>query len=667
MLWTQGAAAQQDADAVMRQAIAMAPFYLNQVQGYESDVFLKGSVRLGELPGELKQQYNTPARRRVADWVFLVESHNRVTFTAPNRYEQQVLSVSSTLPENMKPTEAVKLVTTNIYDPKSSDHISPLDPKAFSHYNFSHEGLRQESERLIHRIRIRPKKVADNVVSGIIDIVDGTWQVRSFDFRYTKPGGEQQFVALYEEVEPDVFLPSTYDMHMNMMLFGVKAFAHYESTSSYRNVSSSLRMPVEKTQAEKIPLEQTTLQVAVSDTLPFIPSLEESSPVAEVQVYESPAAVISVIPEPSSQTLSNNSQQAWDFFNFIPEYNFVDGFRIGDYISFERSFQENRHKMLFAPSIHYLVARKKIAWQMDAAFRFGLKTNTDSLSHIDFSLSGGDISADFSNEGESRLMNSLSSLLFGVNRIYFYRKKFIEVKNSLTLSSGISMGVNFLWVQRENLGNKTDFNFVRRPPAYNSPLDNYTLPDNTVRKFTFLLAYTPADDLPYPSFSFNYNLGEGKKGMFEYVEATLSQSTPIPQLNARIEYLLNGGYWIIAKGADYPDYKHFRANDWYMAGNSSLTAFHLLDNYVYATHRRWLQAHLEYNSTHLLFSRIPALANVNLSETIHLRTLQFPEWNHSEAGYSFSFGNLVRIGIYAALEEGSYDGIGFCVEIPMNR
>jgi ribulose bisphosphate carboxylase small subunit len=661
-------AAQQDADAVMRQAIAMAPFYLNQVQGYESDVFLKGSVRLGELPGELKQQYNTPAHRRVVDWVFLVESHNKVTFTAPNRYEQQILSVSSTLPENMKPTDAVKLVTTNIYDPKSSDHISPLDPKAFSHYNFSHEGVRQEAERLVHRIGIRPKKASDNVVSGIIDIVDGTWQVRSFDFRYTKPGGEQQFVAVYEEVEPDVFLPSTYDMHMNMMLFGVKAFAHYESTSSYRNVSSYLRTPTEKMPIEKMPVEPTTLPVAVSDTLPLVPSIEESSPVAEVQVYESPAAVISVIPEPSSPTLSNNPQQTWDFFNFIPEYNFVDGFRIGDYISFERFFQENRHRMLLAPSIHYLVARKKVAWQMDAAFRFGLKTNTSVLSHIDFSLSGGDVSADFSNEGESRLMNSLSSLLFGENRIRFYRKKYMEVKNNLTLSSGISLGTGFSWMQRENLENKTDFNFARHIPAHNSPFnDSSAMPDNTVRKLTLLLAYTPVDNLPYPSFSFNYNLGDSKKGMFEYVEATLSQSIRIPQQDARIEYLLNGGYWIIAKGADYPDYKHFRTNDWYMAGNSSLTAFHLLDNYVYATHRRWLQAHLEYNSTHLLFSRIPALADVDLSETIHLRTLQLAGWNHSEAGYSFSFGSLVRIGIYVALEEGSYDGIGFCVEIPMSH
>jgi ribulose bisphosphate carboxylase small subunit len=628
VLWAQGTAAQQDADSVMRQAIAMAPFYLNQVQGYESDVFLKGSVRFDELPGELKQRYNTSARRRVADWVFLVESHNRVTFTAPNRYEQQVLSVSSTLPENMKPTEAVKLVTINIYDPKSSDHISPLDTKAFSHYNFSHEGLRQEADRRIHRIRILPKKPSDDVVSGIIDIVDGTWQVRSFDFRYTKLGGEQQFVTLYEEVEPDVFLPSMYDMHMNMMLFGVKAFAHYESTSSYRNISSSLTMP-----AEKMPSKQATLQVTVS--------------------------------EPSSPTLSNNSQQTWDFFNCIPEYNFVDGFRIGDYISFERSFQEKRHRMILAPSIHYLTVRKKVAWQMDAAFRFGLKTTTDVLSHMEFSLSGGDVSTDFSKEGESQLMNSLSSLLFGVNRIRLYRKKYMEVKNGLTLSSGISLGVDFLWEQRENLENRTDFNLSRRTPAHNSPFNDFsTLPNNTVRKLTFLLAYIPSDDLPYPSFAFNYNLGEGKRGMYEYFETTLSQSIRIPQQDARIEYLLNGGYWIMAEGSDYPDFKHFRSNDWYMAGNSLLTAFHLLDNYVYATNRRWLQAHVAYTSTRLLLSRLP---NVELSETIYLRTLQLAEWNHTEAGYSSSFGKSARVGIYAALQKGSFEGLGFRIEIPLNR
>jgi hypothetical protein len=138
----------------------------------------------------------------------------------------------------------------------------------------------------------------------------------------------------------------------------------------------------------------------------------------------------------------------------------------------------------------------------------------------------------------------------------------------------------------------------------------------------------------------------------------------LPQEAGEVDYLINAGKFLHAEKNAYPDYKHFRSNDWYVAGNASLTAFHLLENYLYATNNRWLQAHLEFYSHNLLLSRLPF---VELSEGLHLRTLQLRGWNHSEAGYSVTFAGKARVGVYVALREKEYYGTSFSIELPLNR
>ena len=87
--------------AIMRKAIGMAPFYLHQIEKYESSIYVKGSVKVEKIPRLMTFGSNGKKLKSLTNKLFLIESQNEVSFTSPNRYEQKVLAFSSTLPTDL--------------------------------------------------------------------------------------------------------------------------------------------------------------------------------------------------------------------------------------------------------------------------------------------------------------------------------------------------------------------------------------------------------------------------------------------------------------------------------------------------------------------------------------------------------------------------------------
>jgi hypothetical protein len=121
----------------------------------------------------------------------------------------------------------------------------------------------------------------------------------------------------------------------------------------------------------------------------------------------------------------------------------------------------------------------------------------------------------------------------------------------------------------------------------------------------------------------------------------------------------------LSAGQTYlPDFKHFRTNEMFLAGKSLNNSF-LMDNYRYATNNKWMQAHVAYISDYLLLKQIPFMQGYLFNESLHLRTLQLPHLNYTEAGYSIGFGNLGRVGVFAGFDGLKYEHVGFTVTVPL--
>ncbi|HOW41899.1 MAG TPA: DUF5686 family protein, partial [Bacteroidales bacterium] len=89
---------------IMRKAIGMAPYHLNQINSYKAEVYIKGNLVINRIPRIIKRSIKmdsdgdaiTEAASIKEGEVYLLESFNEIEFTAPATYRQRVISVNST-------------------------------------------------------------------------------------------------------------------------------------------------------------------------------------------------------------------------------------------------------------------------------------------------------------------------------------------------------------------------------------------------------------------------------------------------------------------------------------------------------------------------------------------------------------------------------------------
>ena len=138
------ATGEDPAYGIMRKAIGMAPYYLNCVKHYKSEVYLKGSMIIQKIPGLIKslikkaekEEGNDNIKVREGD-VYVMESYDEVEFTSPDTYVKKVVSFNSTFPSTDKEVSPMDLIDASFYSPKPMGAaISPLSPQAFSYYKF---------------------------------------------------------------------------------------------------------------------------------------------------------------------------------------------------------------------------------------------------------------------------------------------------------------------------------------------------------------------------------------------------------------------------------------------------------------------------------------------------------------------------------------------------
>ena len=729
--------------AIMRKAIGMAPFYLHQIEKYESSIYVKGSVKVEKIPRLMTFGENGKKLKNLTNKLFLIESQNEVSFTSPNRYEQKVLAFSSTLPADIDAGQVMSVMTANIYDPNAFGRISPLAPGAFSYYKFALEGISMEGEHMINKIRVQPKKNNPKLVSGWLYIIENSWNVQSADLSATELGVTIRFTATYNEVKPSAFLPTAYDIDMKVDAMGVKATGKYYSSVQYKTVELSgatqavrqksqeqlntlaakeelsnreaykmAKLMKETTEPEETKKERKSLEINpgnanIKVTVDTLAGTRDSSywetirkqplkkdEIVSYQVRDSLKTKMETLR--SKDSLQNRTPAYWigklitgesfplnkkvqfgysGLLKACPQYNFVDGFWLGQQFTLRTSFTESR-VLTVSPSLYYTTAGKNINWQIDGSYQYA------PMRRGNISLSGGQTTADYNGESGTLLtINSITSLFFGKNPVKFYKKKYVSLSNTVELANGLPLTTAVSYEKRNALRNRQSYNFFGNTPSSNLPNGQVIpMPDNSAMKINIQLAYTPQYHYwkhrgkkmyvysDYPTFSLQYetgiSTGSKESASFNKLEGSISQTIKINEFN-RIGYTVNGGKFLSDKRVYFPDFKHFETNELFISGSSQDNSFSLFDNYIYSTDKQWLEAHLNYTSDYLLFKRLPFLQTYMFNEALHVRTLWIPGKNYAEFGYSLGFSNIARIGVFVGLAKGKYDAVGFTISLPV--
>lgn len=229
-------AGQEDpAYTIMRKAIAKAPYHINQLEDYTARVYMKGTGRLKDYPWIARRALEKEGIDK--DRVFITESVSDIHYQRPNTYNQNVISIRSDGNDNN--TSPNVYIFGSFYNPTIAETVSPLSPRAFSYYHFEYLGTFTDRDYSVSRIRVTPRAKGDNVVEGIISIVEDSWCIHSLDLITTKYGVRIGVQQIYEPVAADqgvaAWLPVSHHFNVNGKFFGFEFEYHYLATvSDYR-------------------------------------------------------------------------------------------------------------------------------------------------------------------------------------------------------------------------------------------------------------------------------------------------------------------------------------------------------------------------------------------------------------------------------------------------
>jgi hypothetical protein len=218
---------------IMRKAIAKSKYHLQQLDGYTSEVYIKGSGRLLKSPFFLRKQM---AKEGIdSTTAFVSESIRKVKYTRPNIYEEQVTSIRSSGDDNN--TSPMGFINGSFYEAKIANAISPLSAKAFAYYKFEYMGTFRDGDFEVSKIRVIPRSKGDDVFSGELFIVEDYWSIHSLDLKTTYLGIEFDINQIYNPIRQEAWLPVSHKFDIHGTFFGFEFEYNYLATISDYNIT----------------------------------------------------------------------------------------------------------------------------------------------------------------------------------------------------------------------------------------------------------------------------------------------------------------------------------------------------------------------------------------------------------------------------------------------
>ena len=709
--------------AVMRKAIARAPYYRTQIKSYTAGTYLKGTGKGTAIPAVLK--LSKEARKDAKEWLgklFVLEQQQIVNFTAPNVWNNKVLANKNSFPEEIGVDMGI--TTINLYTPELFGKVSPLNKNAFSYYRFKLDACFVEEGQMINKIRVIPKKDDSRLLEGDLFIVEDLWCISAADVNVRATGLKAKIKITCKEVQSSVFLPVSITTSSTIDIMGFKAEASYLAAIHYREVKTDIqpetstdkttkpvtanavaqpkkhkferpaRIGRKDTQVDSLADKRDSLYWTTIRSVPL--RLEE---VQSYQYKEEKIALKDLSPGEKSEkktavrqvlntimwgkTFRTSNKNAWltlpGLSAYIPEYNLVDGFWLGVKLKTGVKLSESS-TLRFVPSFYYTTARKNWIGQGELTLDYAPR-NRGYLS-----LSGGLLSADYNSEsGESRLINSMSSSLFGHNHLKLYENTFFTVDHAIEPANGLLFSSSLSWQRRKMLDNHIRKSWFKRDAEPNIPENTAfrPMPENDILKASFELEYTPAhyyhmsqgkkvyEASRYPTFALKYDRAfpmSGSRYLTSYhlMQFSAKQKIEFGMFN-RLHWSVNAGSFFDAKNLQFPDFKHFASTRILVTERSFDTGFSLLDNYVLSTNTRWAQANVSWYTPYLLLKHLPFLSRKAFDEALHLRSIViYGGRPYTEIGYSIGFSDMARIGVFAGFDCLKFHSVGVSLSLPLS-
>jgi hypothetical protein len=222
--------------AIIRQAQAKRKFYLNQVNKYEANVYMKASYYVKNAPKKIlgKEIVIVGLDKDRNGIVYLSESMSKYYFQAPNKSKEVMLSsrVSGTeigFSWNRADNLNWDFYQSSISSIGDRNFISPIAPTAMLYYKYKLIGEYKDKGLIVNKIQVIPRTKGAPLYHGFIHIQEDTWRIHSTDLYLTEDSGidyldTARIKQIFVPVTDSVWMKSTqvFDFKFSVGALGFK-------------------------------------------------------------------------------------------------------------------------------------------------------------------------------------------------------------------------------------------------------------------------------------------------------------------------------------------------------------------------------------------------------------------------------------------------------------
>lgn len=657
--------------AIVRKAIGKRKQYLNELEAYSCDVYIKGVQKLLSAPKKIlgrdvQKILQLDSNRKGI--IYLSESESHFNFEAPDRVKEVMVSSKIAGRNNAFSFNRASGLQLSFYKGlieltglSNRGFISPIANNALFYYKYKLLGRDVINGQTVDKIQVIPRREFDPVFRGNIYIVDGQWRIYSVDLHLTK-NSQINFVDTlnlsqqYIPVSPKIWQPAFVQFSFKGKVLGFKFDGYFIGIYSNYNVDPKFPKNFFNGEVMKITKEVNKKDSVYWNKNRPVPLTAEER--YNYKFKDDTAGRKQTKHYLDSVELANNHFKILPFLitgytkndrfdhtslSFPPayqlvHYNTVEGFAVNLKATYTKS-DEYRRAFSITPNIRYGLSNHLLSLNAVANYRYD-PINQGTI----FGKIGSDV-LDLNNLGtQSLLINSLGTLLYNQNYLKLYRSEAVMLGTQREVSRGILLTgqleyanhkqlYNTAMLDKINKDNNLTSNNPLNPAAETQLFPEYqSLTFRGTALFTFDQQYTTRPDgrfyepSKYPQIRLNYRKSFSVLGSdenYDYGSVNIFQNKIRLGLYGYSSFLVSAGKFFDRKEVFYPDYKHFLGNQ-SLTFNPTIGAFHFLDFYPYSTNRQYLEAHYEHNFSGFLLNKIPFMRQFKLEEIIGANYLTQP-------------------------------------------
>ena len=658
---------------IIRQAIKKRSFYENQVKEFKAEVYIKGLIKLTDLPDRLLGREIEEKDKDImgldssgSGIIYLSESLTKVYAKEPDKLKLEVLSsrVSGSNGLGFDFPVFISFYKNNVslfgsqLNPRG--FVSPIADGAPGFYKYTFLGTFFEGQTMVNSIRVTPLRDYEPLFSGIINITEGDWRIFSCDLLLTKKSQMEildslKIIQIHVPVENEIWRVKNQVIHFNFNQFKLKAEGNFVNIYSDYDLEPDFNKKVFDRVVIKYDRSANKKTKEYWDTIRPVPLEPE-----EIKDYIFKDSVLKVRLENQGRNLdslkrnqgpvkigelllSGISRTHYGRINdykikFEPliktlQYNTVEGVLYNPSTVLSKILKKTDTEVSFIADVRYGFNNKHLNPWAGLTFNSNDKLDAGKArKRRSFFVAGGKRVSQFFKESDiDGLGSSIGTLLYGRNEMKIYENYFAKLGYSKQWESSARLLIEAGFENRLPLENTTDFilnkKWLKRfTPNY--PVEILAQQFTRHQSVAMHISYSitpgqryiqfPESKLAigskFPRLKLDYTKGFknilGSDVDYDKWDFNIKSDINL-KLGGTIKYNASIGGFLNNRSAFAQDYKHFYNNISTIAAEY-VKSFENIPHYRFSnTAPFYSELHLEHHANGLLTNKIPLLKKWN--------------------------------------------------------